>query len=156
MKLIKSFVILIFLVGTIFQSGLAQEKLPEFQFSDLEGNTFSYAQLRTDLPVLVFFFDPYCDHCQKQATWIKEAKDQFTEIQQVWVTTEEATPTKEFHEKYLGTDWDHVYILQDKQFLFDGYFGYSEIPSIYVYNQQWQRVKAFNKETPADVLLRFL
>jgi len=51
---------------------------------------------------------------------------------------------------------EKVYILQDKQFLFDGYFGYSEIPSIYVYNQQWQRVKAFNKETPADVLLRFL
>ncbi len=145
-----------FLYISLFNVIQAQEKLPEFQFTDLQGNIFSYAQLQADLPTIVFFFDPYCDHCQQQATWIKEAKNKFAEIQQVWVTTESAEPAKEFQEKYLGDGWNHAYILLDKQFLFDGYFGYSEIPSIYVYNKDGQRVKAFNKETPAEVLLRFL
>jgi len=135
---------------------VAQQQLPEFVFTDLSGKSFSHAQLRSDLPTLVFFFDPYCDHCQQQATWIKESKDEFADVQQVWVTTEEADPARQFKEEYLGNEWNHVYVLLDKQFLFDGYFGYSEIPSIYIYNKEGQRVKAFNKETPADVLLRFL
>ena len=134
----------------------AQQKLPKFSFTDLEGNTFTYAQLRTDIPTLVFFFDPYCDHCQQQAAWIREAKAQLGNVQQVWVTTEEPVATQNFWDTHLGTDWDNVHVLIDKQFLFDGYFGYSEIPSIYVYNKQGMQVKSFNKETPAAVLLRFL
>ena len=139
-----------------FSNVQAQQSLPQFSFLDLDGKTFTYAQLRSDIPTIVFFFDPYCEHCQQQATWMKDAKSKLTHVQQVWVTTEEPISARDFGEKYLGADWDNVHILIDKQFLFDGYFGYSEIPSIYLYNNQGQRVKAFNKETPADVLLRFL
>ncbi|MEM9721883.1 MAG: redoxin domain-containing protein [Bacteroidota bacterium] len=139
-----------------FSGVQAQQSLPQFSFSDLDGKAFTYAQLRSDIPTIVFFFDPYCEHCQQQATWMKEAKNELTNVQQIWVTTEEPIAARDFGEKYLGGDWDNVHILIDKQFLFDGYFGYSQIPSIYLYNNQGQQVKAFDKETPADVLLRFL
>ena len=151
-KLILPIISVVFLLSGV----QAQQSLPQFSFSDLDGKTFTSAQLRSDIPTIVFFFDPYCEHCQQQATWMKEAKNQLTNVQQVWVTTEEPISARDFGKKYLGEGWDNVHILIDKQFLFDGYFGYSEIPSIYLYNNQGQRVKAFNKETPADVLLRFL
>ncbi len=156
MKYTKHFFALL-IVGLIgFSSATAQQMLPKFSFTDLSGQAFHYTQLQADMPTLVFFFDPYCDHCQQQATWIKEAKNQLSHIQQIWVSTEEPIAVEDFKNTYLGSDWNNVHFLVDKKFLFDGYFGYSEIPSIYVYNKDGQRVKAFNKETPAEVLLRFL
>ena len=136
----------------------AQKNLPAFSFNDLDGRAFTKADLREDLPTIVFFFDPYCDHCQQQAKWIKEAGDQFKDIQMVWVTTESETKaSQEFSLEYFGGGkWEHVYFLIDSNFLFDGFFGYSEVPSIYIYNASGQRLKSFSKETPAEILLRFL
>lgn len=156
MKYTKSFIFLVVMSMMGMAGAVAQQMLPKFSFTDLSGKPFHYTQLQAEMPTLVFFFDPYCDHCQQQATWIKEAKSQMGNIQQVWVTTEEPIAAEDFMNTYLGSDWNNVHVLIDKKFLFDGYFGYSEIPSIYVYNKDGQRVKTFNKETPTDVLLRFL
>lgn len=138
-------------------SGYAQKELPPFSFLDLNGQPFGIEKLEANVPVIVVFFDPYCDHCAQQAKWIGEAKEQFKNIQLIWVSTEAPDAVKEFAKKHFAaTEWKKVHFLIDKQYRFDGYFGYSEVPSIYIYNAARQRVKSFNKETPADILLRFL
>ena len=135
----------------------AQNNFPAFQFADLEGKAFSNAQLSQDMATIAFFFDPYCDHCAQQAAWISEAPEKFKDIQMIWVSTESPESIKEFATKYFDLEaWKHVHFLVDTNFAFDAYFGYSEVPSIYLFNKKGQRVKAFNRETPADILLRFL
>lgn len=135
----------------------AQKQLPPFSFQDLDGNRFTREQLTENRATLVLFFDPYCDHCAKQAEWIAADADAFKEIQLLWVTTEEAAPTKEFEQKYFAkVALPYLHVLRDPDFLFDGFFGYSEVPSIYLYNAKGQRVKSFNKETPTNILLKFL
>lgn len=138
-------------------SGYSQKTLPDFQFQDLAGNVFSKGDLKTDLATIAIFFDPYCDHCTQQAKWIVEAKDTLKDVQILWVTTEELEGVKGFYEEYFAQeDMPNLHILRDTEYMFDAYFGYSEVPSIYVYNKAGQRVKAFNKEVPPSILLKFL
>lgn len=146
------FILLLYSVGVY-----AQKSLPDFQFQDLEGNSFSKQDLESDLATIAIFFDPYCDHCAQQAKWMVEAKDTLKDVQMIWVTTEELEGVKNFYEEYFGEEnMPNLHILRDTEYMFDAYFGYSEVPSIYVYNKSGQRVKAFNKEVPPSILLKFL
>jgi peroxiredoxin len=149
---------LIFGLFLLSASGLfAQKTIPTFSFQTLEGQRFSKENLEKGLPLIVFFFDPYCDHCQLQADWIVEAADDFREVQMMWVTTEMAEPTQAFKEERFGTtDLPFLHVLLDTEFMFDGYFGYSEVPSMYVYDRNGKLTKSFSKETPAGILLGFL
>ena len=135
----------------------AQQKLPAFFFTDLEGNTFGINDIQQGVPTMAFFYDPYCDHCAQQAEWIAEEAAQFEHVQMIWVSTEQQEPVQAFFDKHFkGKALPLLYMLRDTDFMFDTYFGYSEAPSIYIYNSKGKRIKALSKETPAAELLAHL
>lgn len=132
---------------------LSAQKLPAFSFTGLDGQTFTHAQLQPGLPTIAIFFDPYCDHCATQAGWIVEAADLFQDVQMIWVTTESAEAATEFYNTHFkDSGLDKVYVLLDPEFMFDSYFGYSEVPSIYLYDAAGKRIKALHEETEAAKL----
>ncbi len=153
----KIFGIALLLTLTFIGSRLAAQKFPAFSFTDLQGNAFTQDQLETDKAIIAIFFDPYCDHCTQQADWIVESADLFKDVQMIWVTTELLEPTLEFYEAHFkDSGLKDIHFLLDKDFMFDSYFGYSEVPSIYIYDKNWKRIKALSKETPADKLLEII
>ena len=144
-------------VLSVFALGLVSaQSLPDFAFYDLQGNLFTKANIKKKAPVVVIFFDPYCDHCQTQAGWINAAGEKFKakNAQVVWVSTESEENIAKFRNTtFTKSALKDVYFLRDKKYWFDGYFGYSEAPSIYVYNAEGKLVKSLKKETPAETLL---
>lgn len=133
------------------------QKLPNFAFTDLKDQPFTQQQLKADLPTIVIYFDPYCDHCTQQATWIMEAADKFKQINLLWVTTETQEATEEFVATYFAdVSMPNNHVALDTEFMFDGYFGYSEVPSIYLYSAAGKRLKALDEETSAATLLQYL
>ena len=152
------FVLIGFLLGFAL-TATAQKALPEFGFQDLEGNVFAYTQLEQDQPTVVVYFDPWCDHCAHQADMLADADDQLKNFNIVFVTNTDpdGQASKEFKAKHFGdSELQHVHVLLDPNFYFDGYFGYSEVPSVYVYNAEKKRVGAFTKETTAEDILKKL
>jgi thiol-disulfide isomerase/thioredoxin len=141
-------------------SGLAQKNtLPEFGFQDLEGNVFAYTQLVEEQPTVVVYFDPWCDHCAHQADLLAEADEDLKDFNIVFVTNTDpdGQASKEFYTKHFEeSDLQNVHVLLDPNFYFDGYFGYSEVPSVYVYDAAKKRVAAFTKETEAEDILKKL
>lgn len=155
----KKLALLFTFLGLFFSLTLqAQKKLPAFSFDDLAGKAFTNTSLKAGFPTIVFFYDPYCEHCNLQAEWIKESQAAFKNVQLLWVTTEQdMTPIQEFKKKHFeGTSLDKVYFLKDTKFRFDSYFGYTEAPGIFVYNKEGVFLKDFRKETMAYDLLKTL
>lgn len=150
-------VVAIFLVH--FQTTAQTINLPTFSFFDLEGQVFTNKKLNPELPTMVMLFDPYCDHCDTQASSIAEAQEKFMDIQLVFVTIEpEVDPIKAYRDRHFGeSELEHVYVLQDKDFMFEGYFGYSDDAiNIYLYKPGEKKPKYFGKEQEAENLLKFL
>ncbi len=153
MKLYRTLFLAVLLAPFV---AFAQKPL-QFSFKDLQGKTFTHQQLVPGQPTMVMFFDPYCDHCEQQAKYLRDAKDKFLKVNLVWVTTEDAAAAKSFRDKNLPLSiFPKVHVLTDPEFVFDGYFGYSEVPSIYLFNKEGKRVKDFHHETPAAELLKYL
>lgn len=128
-----------------------------FSFKTLDGKTFTNANLKANKSTIVIFFDPYCEHCESQASWFAAAASKFASTQFLFVTTEPTIQASvDFKQKYFaGKNMDVTFLL-DTNFKFDGYFGYSETPSIYVYNKAGNRTQALKKETPVDKIIPYL
>jgi hypothetical protein len=129
--------------------------LPDFSFIDVNGKAVTKATLPAGQPVIVFYFDPDCDHCQLESKWISEKKEWFKGITLLYVSWAEIEAIKEFPGKHLPGMTGNVLFTKDKDYKFDTYFGYSEIPSIYVYNRSWVRTASFKAETKPEYLVKF-
>jgi cytochrome oxidase Cu insertion factor (SCO1/SenC/PrrC family) len=129
--------------------------LPDFSFTDVNGQKITKASLPAGMPVIVFYFDPDCDHCQQEAAWITQYKEYFKGITFVWVSWGEMDQIKAFPAKHLPGVTGTMFFTKDTDFKFDTYFGYSEIPSIYVYNKSWVRTASFREETKPEFLVKF-
>lgn len=147
----KLFVPLIVLLSCTLSA--TAQRLPDFSFSAIGNKKITPASLPANKPVIVFFFDPYCDHCEKQAEWIKKDLKKLDGITLLWVSTEALEEINSFAKKYFPSSSNTIFC-GDGEFMFDQWFGYSEVPSIYVYDKNRNRVKAFDKETPVEELLK--
>ncbi|MFN0201822.1 MAG: peroxiredoxin family protein [Bacteroidia bacterium] len=152
----KLLVLTLFMTFLGFMGAFAQaKKMPQFSFDDLKGGTFASTSLKAGLPTIVFFFDPFCDHCEQQAKWIAADAAKFKNVNLVWVSTEDVNAISKFKSTHFAkAGLDKLHFLKDSKYRFDGYFGYSEALSMYVFNKAGVQVKALKKETPAAELLK--
>ena len=155
MKLwILSFVMLFLTVNVFGQNQPNPKTFPEFSFVKTSGETITKKNIPAGKPVIVFFFDPDCDHCQKQAGWMKAALPKFANATLFWVSTAEMQPITEFQKEYFGTA-KNVIFAKDTKYQFDNYFGYSVAPSIYVFDSKGNFAKGFKNEVAAEELLKY-
>lgn len=129
--------------------------IPNFKFTDISGKAVTPANLPLGKPVIVFYFDPDCDHCQLESKWVSEQKQLFKGITLLFVSWGEMDALKAFPEKHLPGVTGNLYITKDEEYRFDEYFGYSEVLSIYVYNSKWVRTASFKGETKPEILVKF-
>lgn len=130
--------------------------LPEFQFKKADETLLTKESLTPFKPVVVVYFDPDCDHCQKQATWISERqkRDQaFSNINLVFVSWSTSENNTKFRQTYFPDMGDNLHFGIDHDYQIDTWFGYSEVPSVFVYGRDWKLNKKFTKEVSADEIL---
>ncbi|MEM6267960.1 MAG: hypothetical protein AAF998_00915 [Bacteroidota bacterium] len=131
------------------------QALPPFDFQGVDENRVTPSSLPTDRPVVVFYFDPFCDHCQKEAGWINDNAKLFKDITLLWVAYGELKDIAAFPGEYIPDVTGKMIFANDDKYQFDNYFGYSTVPSIYVYNRKHERTASFHEETLPTTLLRF-
>lgn len=141
------------------QAQAIPQTLSEFKFIRPNGQPFTKANLKAGAATVVIFFDPDCEHCQQQAQWLKTdiAKLKSTNVQFMWVSTADPKPIADFEKRFFtGITTPPIYFAQDKDYNFDNYFGYSEVPNIKVYDSKGKFVKEFKKEVAINELLPLL
>ena len=88
-----------------------------------------------------------------------EADEDLKDFNIVFVTNTDpdGEGSKTFRKEHFEeSELQNVFVLLDPNFYFDGYFGYSEVPTMYVYDADKKRVATFNKETEAADILKKL
>ncbi len=141
MKLIYLSLLLLLSTGV-----LAQGKLPNFSFITTDGNTITASDIPANQPIMVFYFDPYCDICNTQAVTTNEGQEKLKGVTMLWVSVEQANELTSFKNNNLG-DAANVIVAQDTESMFDSYFGYSQVMSIFVYDKNHTLVEKFTDRT---------
>lgn len=146
---------LIVLLGYFSNTASAQDQLPTFAFPDHEGTKLTDQDFRNDRQLIIFYYEPTCAHCQLEAEWIASKIDEFIDVDMLWVAWEPTNEIADFKLQYFPQS-NNVYYAIDDEGTFDELFGFSQIPTIFIYNSLNELVKKFKKETKADKLLKVL
>ena len=89
----------------------AQNKsLPEFSFLNNKNQKITPASLPIGQPVVVFYFDPFCDHCKEQAKIVGQDAAKLARTTFVWVGMGEMEDNVTFKKEHLKLFLKHLYV----------------------------------------------
>jgi len=137
----------------------AVEEIPYFTFYKLDYHRFIKNDFDTKRTKFILYFNSECDHCQKQAKWLKKGMLKnpapFRNLEMVFVSFEEMKMIEAFRDKYQFTQ-NNITFLQDSRLTFTDKFGVSTFPSILIYSKEGKLIKKFEGETKVEDFLPFL
>src|ERR1051326_1943812 len=120
-KLLKTIVILLVLLSVCFFSYQIVHKaaikketsekiksLPDFKFFTLDEKNFTNADVPANMPALIVYFSPDCDHCQSEAQDLREHMSWFKNIEVLMVTDKSRQEVAAFAEQYKLKEFSQV------------------------------------------------
>ena len=132
----------------------APPQLPDMPLLTTEGTQVN-ARTLTGKVVLVLF-QPDCDHCQREAEEIHRHLEDFADYSVYFITYAPLQDIQQFAKDYQLSDQDNIFFaLSEVQPILQN-FGSIPTPSLYIYSEQQQLVKAFEGETPIKDILEHL
>ena len=132
----------------------APPRLPDLPMT-IAGGTQINAQAVEGKVVLVLF-QPDCDHCQREAEAIREYLDAFAEYTLYFITNAAMEDIQQFARDYQLSEEENIFFaFTELQSILDN-FGSIPTPSLYIYSDQQQLVKAFEGETTIEEVLEYL
>ncbi len=137
----------------------ATEEIPYFTFYTLDQQRFTKDSFDSERVKLILYFNSECDHCQKQARWLKkgiqENQAAFKKLEIIFISFEEMSMIKGYRDKYQFTQ-NNITFLQDSRLTFADKFGVGSFPSILIYTKEGKLIKKFEGETKVEDFLPFI
>jgi thioredoxin-related protein len=158
-KLICLFMVSFFCLVLHAQTELPPyKKTPYFpQVKLLLADSVTWYQ-RDDLPkktaVMMMYFNPTCDHCQKLTEEIVKNIDRFKNIHIVMAASQHFDSMRVFSKRYHLADHKNIVIGYDPDFSLMHYYRVASMPFLAFYNQWKELISAFNGGLPVDKILK--
>jgi len=128
----------------------ARNDLPKMLITTLAESTVNTHDLEGE--VIIIFFQPDCDHCQREAKEIRDHLDAFKKYNMYFVTSNPKFEVERFVKDYdlAGHSNVHFGVTTTEQIL--NSFGPIPAPSMYIYSDG-KLTQKFNGETPIEKIL---
>lgn len=135
-------------------SETVQNDLPSMRVRLLDGTEKEVKQLEGK--VVLIFFQPDCDHCQREASEIAQNINAFKDVRLYFITSDNAGRMEKFAQDYKLDQFTNVFFAQASTESVLKNFGPIQTPSMYIYSDEKRLVKAFNGEAPISTILKFI
>ena len=118
--------------------------IPTFKiFTAPDSTAFTNEQLKKGKPVLLMFFSPDCDHCQKETKELLAYKQELKGIQIVMVSPVSYNLIKGFYLGYNIASMPDVKMGQDLNYVLGSKYRLRTYPAMFLYDSAGKLVKAF-------------
>lgn len=128
--------------------------IPAFRlFAVPDSIAFTNEQLKKDKPVMLMFFSPDCDHCQKETKELLAYKEELKGIQIVMASIANYAQIKTFYEDYGLKSMPNITMGQDPNYALGGKFNLRTYPSMFIYDAKGNLAKAFTGNISIPAIL---
>ena len=101
----------------------------------------------------LIFFQPDCDHCQREAQEFERNLEAFTGTSLYFITSGPMEEIKAFADAYKLSGRPNVHFAFTAALNVLNNYGPISAPSVYVYSEDHKLVKGFNGETPIERII---
>jgi len=104
-------------------------------------------------PVMLFYFNPKCEHCQKLTEEIVARENDFKNIQIVMATSMHFDSLASFRARYLPGTHKNIVLAFDPAFSLMHFFRVSHLPFIALYNEWKELIGGYDGGIPTYQIL---
>ena len=131
-----------------------QNDLPPMTITTLEGSPVFLKELTGK--IVLIFFQPDCDHCQREAEEIEKNLKAFSGYALYFISSNPGNEIEQFAKTYKLSGRPNVTFAQTTTENVITFYGPIAAPSVYIYSNDGQLVKAFNGQTDIQNIINFL
>lgn len=129
--------------------------VPPFQLLAADSTTvFTKNDLKPGQPVLLMYFSPECDHCQKQMEFILSAIDSLKNVELVLATYQPFEQMKTFINKYNLTAYPNIHTGRDIKYILAPFYNIHKLPFLALYNAGGQLITTFQAGATGETLVK--
>ena len=130
------------------------QHLPVFKiYTAPDSTAFTNDQLKKDKPVVLMFFSPDCDHCQKEIKELLAYKEELKDLQIVMASPAAFAEINNFYADYNIASMSNIVMGKDQGYALGMKYQLRTYPSVFVYDAKGTLAKAFIGNVSVPVIL---
>jgi len=157
-KLFLFFVLSVFFfLGLFCTVSAAAQTIPPFKMMLSDNKIFSASDLHKGKPIVLIYFDPDCDHCQKLMEELFKKINQLKKAEIVMVTYKPVSVLPPFEKKHNTSKYSNITVgTEGMGFYLRNYYGLMKMPFTALYDKKGNLNYSYKEETPVDDLINRL
>ena len=145
------------LVMTLTSHQALSQALPAFRLVRSNNEIFSAADLTKGKPVVLIYFDPDCDHCQKLMNELFKKIAKFRKAEIIMATFKSIPEVLKFEKKFDTRKYANIITgTEGGYFFLRNYYGLVKMPFTALYDKQQNLIYSYRQETSVDDLIKRL
>jgi len=140
-----------------FPSRMNSQTIPPFKMTLSNSKIFNAVDLPKGKPLVLIYFDPDCDHCQKLMTELFKKINSFKKVEMVLVTFKSVTEVSAFEKKYSTSKYPNMRVgTEGTLFYLRNYYKLVKMPFTALYDSKGNYNYSYMDETSVDDLIKRL
>ena len=140
-----------------FPSRMNSQTIPPFKMTLSNNKILNAADLPKGKPLVLIYFDPDCDHCQKLMTELFKKINSFKKVEMVLITFKSVTEVAAFEKKYTTSKYANMKVgTEGTLFYLKNYYKLVKMPFTALYDSKGNYSYSYRDETPMDDLIKRL
>ncbi|HET9825570.1 MAG TPA: redoxin domain-containing protein [Chitinophagaceae bacterium] len=134
---------------------LSQSSLPPFKMYLSNNTVFSVTQLPRNKPVVVIYFDPDCDHCQKLMNGIFKKINSFKKTEMIMVTFKSIAEVAAFEKRYKTARYSNLRVgPEGTSYQLRDYYQLVKIPFTALYGKNQKLSYSYGQDASVDEIVK--
>jgi len=140
-----------------FPSRMNSQTIPPFKMTLSNNKIFKAADLPKGKPLVLIYFDPDCDHCQKLMADLFKKINNFKKVEMVLITFKSVTEVAAFEKKYTTSKYANMKVgTEGTLFYLKNYYKLIKMPFTALYDSKGNYNYSYRDETLVDDLIKRL
>ena len=140
-----------------FPLKMNSQTIPPFKMTLSNSKIFNATDLPKEKPLVLIYFDPDCDHCQKLMVELFKKINSFKKAEMVLITFKPVTEVAAFEKKYTTSKYPNMRVgTEGTLFYLRNYYKLVKMPFTALYDSKGNYSYSYRDETPVDDLIKRL
>ena len=132
-------------------------KLPPFRMIQANGKLYKAENLPMGKPILIIYFSPDCDHCQKFMKEFFQKSNDFKKASVVMLTYQPVEKVVQFDKDYSIQKFSNLYTgTEGNSFFVRNYYNIMQMPFTALYDKNGNFITSYSREIPLKDLTKKL
>jgi len=133
------------------------QQLPAFDLLLVDSVTkFNTASIPEGNPIILLYFSPECEHCQKETEGLLKKMDSLRQVRFYFITNDPVDQLKLFNYAYKLYKYSNITLGRDYKFSFPAHFKNAAPPTMVIYDGNKMLVTIFKGEIVTSQLISLI